>query len=141
VIVADTNVLSELLRPAPHGAVLAWARALAPDDICATAIAEAEMRYGVARLPAGGRREALLRAVDRLFAEVLAGRVLAFDRAAAPHYARFVAARRVAGRPVATADAMIAAIAVAAGASAIATRNTTDFEGCGVALLNPWVAA
>ncbi|MGK7868958.1 type II toxin-antitoxin system VapC family toxin [Falsiroseomonas sp. E2-1-a20] len=137
-IVLDTNVLSELLRPAPQAAVLAWAQGVPRASVTTTAVTEAEIRFGLALLPAGGRRDILASAIDALFADRLADRVLAFDRAAAPHYAQFAAFRRAAGRPVATADAMIAAIACARGAAAIATRNTADFEGCGLPLIDPW---
>jgi toxin FitB len=138
VILLVTNVLSELVRPEPHPAVLAWARSQRLSEMATTAVTEAELRYGLALLPVGHRREALAAAVETLFSRLLGGQVLPFDRAAAPHYADFVAARRVAGRPVATADAMIAAIARASGVTALATRNTADFESCGVALLDPW---
>jgi predicted nucleic acid-binding protein len=77
-------------------------------------------------------------AVERFLARGIGDRVLPFDRAAAAHYAAFMAARRRAGRPVAMADAQIAAIARARGAAVLATRNTADFEGCGVPLLDPW---
>ena len=134
----DTNVLSELARPLPHPAVLAWARGVRPSELATTAVTEAELRYGLALLPAGQRRDALAAAMEALFARLLAGRILPFDRAAAPHYADYVAARRAAGRPVATADAMIAAIARARAVTALVTRNTADFAGCGVTLLDPW---
>jgi predicted nucleic acid-binding protein len=118
--------------------VLAWARSQRASDIATTAVTEAELRYGLALLPVGRRREALAAAVEALFFRLLAGRVPPFDRAATPYYAEFVAARRVAGRPIATADAKIGAIARACGATALATRNAIDFEGYGVTFLNPW---
>jgi predicted nucleic acid-binding protein len=138
VILLDTNVLSELARPVPHPTVLAWARSVRASEMVTTAVTEAELRYGLALLPAGQRRDALAAAMEALFARLLAGRVLPFDRAAAAHYADHVAARRAAGRPVATADAMIAAIARARGVTTLVTRNTADFDGCGIALLDPW---
>jgi predicted nucleic acid-binding protein len=140
VIVLGTNVLSELVRPAPHPAVLAWAARVPRTGIATTAITEAETRLRLALLPDGQRRDALPDAVEALFADLLAERVLAFDRAAALHYAAIVVARRAAGRPVTTADAMIAAIARAHGAAALATRNIADLEGCGLALIDPWTA-
>ena len=136
-IVLDTNVLSELIRPAPAPAVAAWVAARSRSDLFTTAITEAEMRYGLALLPSGGRRAALAGALERLFAEGLEGRVLPFDRAAAGAYAAIAADRRRAGRPVKEADAQIAAVARSRGAAVIVTRNTIDFEDCGVALLNP----
>ena len=140
-ILLDTNVLSELVRPTPDPTVLGWAAGVPRAGIATTAITEAEMRHGLARLPPGQRRQALEQAVERLFAELLAGRVLPFDRAAARHYAGFTTARLAQGRPVAMADAMIVATALAHGAAAIAKRNTADFEGCGLPRINPWTGA
>ncbi len=139
-IVLDTNVLSELIRPVPSDAVLAWARAQDPDAIFTTTICEAALLLGVAMLPEGRHRAALGRATEAMLGTVLAGRVLPFDRTAAVAYAAWAADRRRAGRLVGTADLQIAAIARARGAAAIATRNLTDFAGCGVALIDPWVA-
>jgi predicted nucleic acid-binding protein len=104
----------------------------------ATSIGEAELLYGIALLPPGRRRESLHRAVRAVFLNLLVGRVLPFDRAAAAAYAEWAADRRQMGKPVATADLQIAAIARARGATAIATRNTRDFAGCGVRLIDPW---
>lgn len=139
-IVLDTNVLSELARPAPHAGVLAWVAGQRRAELCTTAVSEAELAYGLALLPKGRRRDALAQAVARLLGEGLGGRVLPFDRAAAAAYGEFAAKRRVAGKPVATADAQIAATARTRGASLLATRDTSGFQGCGVSLLNPWGA-
>ena len=136
-ILLDTNVLSELARPAPSPAVLAWIAARNRSDLASTTITEAELRFGLALLPDGARRAALTVAVERLLAEGLGGRILPFDRLAAQAYAGIAAARRAAGRPVGTADAQIAAIARACGAS-LATRNVADFIDCGVAVIDPW---
>jgi predicted nucleic acid-binding protein len=138
VILLDTSVVSELTRPAPAAAVFAWAAAQPWGALHITAVTEAELRLGLALLPDGARRAALAAKVEQMIVEGLSGRVLPFDRAAAAHYAAFMAARRRAGRPVAMADAQIAAIARARGAAVLATRNTVDFEGCGVPLLDPW---
>ena len=132
VIVMDTNVISGLAKPRPDPAVLVWADAQPVETLHATAISEAEMLYGVALLPVGRRRD-LGRAVVTVFATLLAGRVLPFDGAAAMTFADWAA-----GRPVGLADLQIAAIAKARGASSIATRNIRDFEGCGLALIDPW---
>lgn len=137
-IILDTNVLSELLKSHPHPSVLAWSRAQRRKLFATTAVCEAELRFGVATLPPGQRRIALTTAIDRILNVALSGAILAFDRAAASHFATFVAARRAAGRPVEVADAMIAATALSVGADALATRNTRDFEGSGLDLLNPW---
>lgn len=136
-IIVDTNVFSELLRPTPEPRVEAWLAAQDGFDIYLTAISEAELRYGVAIMYNGKRCDGLADAVDRILCDDMAGRVLAFDSVAAEAYATIAASRRAAGRPIAQADCQIAAIARARGA-AVATRNTGDFEGCGVDLINPW---
>lgn len=137
-IVLDTNVLSELVRPEPAASVLAWLAGYRRTDFCATAVSEAEIAYGLALLPNGRRRDALRQATARLLGEGLGGRVLPFDRTAAAFYGEIAAARRAAGRPIATADGQIAAIARARGATLIATRDIGGFQGCGVELVNPW---
>lgn len=137
-IILDTNVLSELTRLAPSPAVVAWARAQAPELIFTTTINEAEMLYGIAAMPDGRRRATLVRAVDAMLGTILAGRVLPFDRPAAVEYAAWASDRRRAGRTVAMADLLIAAIARARRASSIATRNISDFVDCGVPIIDPW---
>jgi predicted nucleic acid-binding protein len=139
-IILDTNVISELLRPAPEPRVEQWLSAQDGLNVYLTAISEAELRYGLAIMGNGKRRAALVDAVDRILREDLAGRILPFDSNAAQSYADIAAHRRAAGRPIAEADCQIAAIARAAGAP-VATRNVKDFDGCGVALINPWTAA
>ncbi|MBX9698890.1 MAG: PIN domain-containing protein [Acetobacteraceae bacterium] len=137
-IVLDTNVLSEAMRPAPHRAFADWFYAQPRASLWTTCVSEAEMRAGAAHMPAGRRRDDLVAVIDRFFGVLLAGRVLPFERDAAARYAEFVAYRRRIGRPLQIADAMIAATAMAAGAAAFATRNTRDFEGLGLALVDPW---
>ena len=139
-IVLDTNVLSELIRPETDARVAAWVAAQRRAELCTTAISEAELAYGLALLPKGRRRDALAQAVARLLGEGLGGRVLPFDRAAAAVYGEFAARRRAAGQPAATADAQIAAVARARGASLLATRDAGGFEGCQVRLVDPWDA-
>jgi predicted nucleic acid-binding protein len=102
-----------------------------------TAITQAEILYGVERLSKRKRRAALQSTVDAMFAQDFSGRVLPFDSDAARLFPRIVAARRASGHPIAQVDAQIAAIARSRGAE-LATRNTSDFEDCGVTLLNPW---
>ena len=133
----DTNVLSELLRAQPEPAVLAWFSAQQPDSLFVSAVTQAEMLLGARLLPAGKRRQQLQQALDGMFREDFAGRVLPFDAAAASGYAQVVHARRNAGRPISQFDAQIAAIALCRGAG-LATRNVADFEGCGLAVDNPW---
>lgn len=138
-IILDTNVISELLRPAPEPKVEHWLSAQDGLNVYLTSISEAELRYGLAIMENGKRRAALVDAVDRILREDLAGRILPFDSAAAQSYATIAVARRAAGRPIALADCQIASIAHIRGAT-VATRNTPDFEGCGVDLINPWAA-
>ncbi len=138
-IIIDTNVISELLRPTPEPAVEAWLGEQDGLSIYLTAISEAELRYGVAIMASGKRRDGLGVAIDRILRDDMAGRILPFDSAAARAYADIAARRRSAGKPISQADCQIAAIARAHTAP-VATRNTPDFEGCGIDLINPWTA-
>jgi toxin FitB len=138
VIVLDTNVLSEPLKQQPDERVLAWLVAL-EEEAGVTSISVGELSTGVRALPVGRRREGLLEAIESML-RAFAGSVLAYDGAAARHYARLQESRRAAGRPLAVEDGMIAAICAARGMR-LATRNTTDFAGLGVELIDPWVAA
>jgi predicted nucleic acid-binding protein len=138
VIVLDTNVLSEVLKPLPSHRVLGWLAAQQALSVFTTAITEAEVLYGIEALPPGKRRGRLLAAVERMFAEEFAGRILSFDEDAAQAFAGIAAARDTAGRPISQLDAMIAAIARSHRA-AVATRNTADFEHCGIEVINPWI--
>ena len=136
-ILLDTNVVSELMRPEPDQAVLRWFANQASIDLYLSAIAEAELSRGAAMLPAGKRRDQLMAAIDAMIAEDFAGRILPFDSAAAQAFVLVFLERRAAGRPISFADCQIAATARAQGA-AIATRNTADFAGCGIAVIDPW---
>ncbi len=133
----DTNVVSELMRAVPAQTVLDWFAAHNAADLFISAVTEAELRTGVAILPAGQRRDLLQSAVDAMIDQDFHGRVLPFDSPAAKAYAEIAAQRRAAGRPIAEADCQIAAIARATGAP-VATRNVKDFDGCGIQLINPW---
>lgn len=136
-IILDTNVVSEPLRPAPDAAVLAWLDAQASATLCLTSITLAELMAGVAALPAGRRRNRLAQALTDEVMPLFEGRVLAFDARAAHACARVQAGAHAAGNPIGFADAAIAAIAVAHG-FALATRNGRDFKGTGVELIDPW---
>jgi predicted nucleic acid-binding protein len=136
-IVLDTNVLSELMRPAPADGVVRWITNRPATSLSTTTITQAELLHGVLLLPKGRRRDALEEAVQVMFEKLFAGRVMPFDSDAAHAYARIAAARRRAGRPISQPDAQIAAIARSTGCD-LATRNVTDFEGCGVEILDPW---
>lgn len=135
----DTNVLSELLRAAPDPAVLAWIGAQSAESLFVSSVTQAEMLLGARLLPAGKRRKALEGALQAMFDEDFAQRVLPFDSGAVPRYVDVVSARRSVGRPISQVDAQIAAIALHHGAR-LATRNTGDFDGFGLALVNPWHA-
>jgi predicted nucleic acid-binding protein len=137
VIVLDTNVLSEMMRPAPAESVVRWMATQPATSLYTTSITQAEILHGIMLLPAGRRRNALEAAAVAMFDEDFDGRILAFGSDAARPYARIAAERRQAGRPISHFDAQIAAIARSAGAE-IATRNVADFGGCGVKLVNPW---
>ena len=139
-ILLDTNVLSELVRPMPEPAVVAYLRRLRPQVMFTAALCEAEIAYGLARMPKGRRRDTLSTRLAALFASFLPGRILPFDRACAADYGAIRGAREGAGKPVTVQDAMIAATARAHGAS-LATRNVGDFDGCGITLVNPWATA
>lgn len=136
-IIVDTNVVSELLRPTPEPRVEAWFAVQKTVDTYMTTISEAELRYGVAVMPGGKRRDVLIGRVERLLTKIFRGRVLSFDSPAAEAYAVIAAGRRKAGRSIGLHDGQIAAIASARRA-AVATRNVKDFEGCGVEIINPW---
>lgn len=139
-ILLDTNVLSELMRPVPYASVERWLAAQPAASVFISAITEAELRYGLAILPIGKRRSSLTAVMQDMLAEDFDGRILPFDSPAASAFAGIAADRRHAGRPISQADAQIAAIARSRGAT-IATRNVLDFEECGVELINPWTVA
>ena len=136
----DTNVLSELLRGEPSPAVLAWFAAQPPESLFVSAVTQAEMMLGARLLPPGRRRKALEGALAAMFEEDFAGRILPLDTGAVPAYVEIVGHRRSLGRPISQFDAQIAAIARRAGMR-LATRNTDDFLGCGVALIDPWTGS
>src|SRR5215472_1930486 len=121
-------------------AVVAWTRSQAMDELFTASLCEAELRYGIARLPAGRRRTELEAAFGTLLTQGFAYRVIAFDSACAVGYATIRVRREAAGRPIEMADAMIAGTALAHGA-AVATRNITDFSDCGVAVIDPWLVS
>ena len=139
-IVLDTNVLSEVLKPLPSEIVLRWLAEQDSQAIFTTTITQAEILYGIERLPTGKRRAHLVTATEKMFMEDFHGRVLPFDDAAARAFAKVGSARSAAGLPISQFDALIAAIARSQRATAVATRNTADFERCGVEIINPWNA-
>jgi len=139
-ILLDTNVIAELMRPAIAPAVTAFLRAQNAEELFTASRCEAEIRYGIGRLPAGRRRAGLEAAFRAFLAQGFADRVLAFDSACAEGYAAVRVRREAAGLAISIPDALIAGTALAHGA-AVATRNLSDFAGCGLTLINPWQAA
>jgi len=135
-IVVDTNVVSELMRPTPADAVVGWIRARRAGELFTTAITVAEIRYGIERLPSGRRQDLLRTTADGAFA-AFGDQVLPFDGAAALHYASVVTRRDDAGLPIDEFDAQIAAICHANGAR-LATRHSRDFVGTGIDVVDPW---
>ena len=136
-IVLDTNVLSELMRQQPAEAVLAWADQLCPQEVAITAMNEAEILHGIARLADSQRKQQLEQGWDALLKSVLQHPVLPFNSDAAHWFAALVSHREGMGRPISTADAVIAATALAHDGQ-LATRNASDFEAIGLPLINPW---
>ena len=136
-IVLDTNVVAELMRPKPSPQVVAWADGLDPEAVAITAMNEAEILHGLARLPDGRRKQELQQRWDDLLQALFPGRVWAFNSKAAHWYAQLLSRRERMGKPIATADAVIAATVLAHGNS-LATRNLADFADLGLRLINPW---
>jgi len=135
-IVLDTNVVSELMRPAPDAQVVGWIRRQAAEELRTTAITLAEIVYGIEQLPEGRRRDLLRRTANEVF-ESFEEQVLPFDGPAAVRYGAIVDARDRIGRPIDGFDAQIAAICRDRDAP-LATRNVTGFEHTGVAVVDPW---
>lgn len=136
-IVLDTNVVSEVLKPQPDVRVVAWLESLT-DDVAITAVTLAELLAGLRRLPDGRRKDDLTSRIETAIRPYRGtGAIIAFDAAAASRYADILAVREGAGLPIATGDAQIAAICRAQDA-VCATRNTKDFVHTGVALVDPW---
>jgi hypothetical protein len=138
-ILLDTNVVSEPLRRVPEARVIEWIDAQPLETLCLSAITVAELRAGVAMLPAGKRQAGLRENLEKRVLPLFVGRVLPFDVACTQAYAKLMAKARAAGLAIATADGYIAAIAAANGFT-IATRDTSPFEASGVAVINPWEA-
>ncbi len=135
----DTNVLSEWMRPQPEPAVLDWVSQQLPDRLYTSTITVAEIEAGLALMPTGQRQRALQAAAGAMFEQDFAGRLWAFDVAAAQVYAMVKARRSRTGRPIGHADAQIAALALLHQATLV-TRNVADFTGIdGLSVLNPWV--
>jgi predicted nucleic acid-binding protein len=134
-IVVDTNVWSEATKPSPEPVVQTWAAKHA-DELYLAVVVIAELRAGIAVLPEGRKRAALATQIETIV-DRFADRILPFDEPASRHYADIVARSKRTGRPIMTADAMIAATALAAGMR-LATRDEDDFAAAEIELINPW---
>ena len=138
-ILLDTNVISELMRPEPEPRVLRWLSAQSLERIHLAALTVAEIRRGLALLPPGARRQSLEQSFDRFLELGFSRRILPFSEASAAVYAPICARRVQAGLGIDELDILLAAIATEHSAS-IATRNTGDFDRTGVSIINPWTA-
>jgi toxin FitB len=138
IIILDTNVVSELMRPEPAPQVASWVRTRDRRDLHTTSITLAEIRLGIARLPDGRRKQVLLDTADDIF-RTFADQVLPIDEAAAECYATIASKRERAGTPIPGFDGLIAAVCRSRGA-ALATRNLRDFDGTGIEVMDPWAA-
>jgi hypothetical protein len=136
-IVWDTNVLSEIMKPTPDTNVLSWVDSIPTPQTAITAVTVAEILYGIGRLPDGARRRKLMTVAESIFDEEFRNRILVFDADAAVEYAALVVEREAAGLPISMADAQIAAICRKHECT-LATRNVRDFDRTGVTVRNPW---
>jgi predicted nucleic acid-binding protein len=136
-IIVDTNVVTETMKPAPAQAAVSWLNGEETSTLFLTTITIGEIRYGLRIMPQGKRRLQLEQGFERIVAEAFAGRILSFDEEAARHYGEVMGKRKEIGRPLSVQEGQIASIARANGC-AIATRNIRDFVECGVEILNPF---
>jgi hypothetical protein len=139
-ILLDTNVISEPQRRKPNARVLDWLDAQALETLYLSAITVAELRAGIALMAAGKRRDILHENLEKRLLPMFANRVLSFDMACTKAYAELLAKSRAAGLAVDTADAFIAAVALA-NSFTVATRDTGPFEAAGLDVINPWETA
>ena len=137
-IVIDTNVISEVMKTSPSLAVLEWLNQQNSNSLFVSTITLGEIEYGLRILPTGKRRHELKERFEQFIFQAFRQRILVFDEAAARSYGEVMGHRKDLGRPMSVPDGQIAAIARSKG-FAIATRNTSDFEECGVDLFNPFL--
>jgi predicted nucleic acid-binding protein len=136
-ILLDTNVVSEVMRPKPADTVLTWLDRHSDGSLLISSVTIAEICYGLRILPIGQRRHTLEMKFEQFVAEGFSGRVIGFDETAARAYAEIMGLRKEKGRPMSLPDGQIAAIAQV-NQLILATRNITDFEDCGIELINPF---
>jgi len=136
-IILDTNIVAELMRPTPEARVLRWFASQAAEDLHVTAVTMAEILYGIELISTSRRRDTVRAAADKMFEQVFGDRILTFEDRAARVFSQVASSRRRQGKPISESDAQNAAITRVHGAT-LATRNPYVFEGCGVRLVNPW---
>jgi toxin FitB len=135
----DTNVISELSKPLPSPAVLNWFAATPAQHIYISSVTLCELEFGLALMPAGKRRDALLSSTQELVRVDFEGRCIHLDATCAPAYGQLAAKQQLSGRACSTEDAMIASMALTHH-FILVTRNTKDFEGIGgLKVINPWL--
>ena len=137
-ILIDTNVVSEAMKPVPDDAVRGWLDEQAAETLYLSSVTIAELMFGIGALPKGKRKDKLASALDGVM-ELFADRVLPFDIDAARHYADLAVKARAAGKGFPTPDGYIAAIAASKG-FVVATRDTSAFDAAGVEVIDPWKA-
>jgi predicted nucleic acid-binding protein len=137
VIVLDTNIISEVMRPQPSRAVLAWLNQQHSPHLFISSVSIAEIGYGLRVLADGQRRRILQNRFEQFIAQGFEYRILNFDKAAARAYAEIMGVRKEMGCPMSFPDAQIAAITHTNNFK-LATRNSKDFENCGIDLINPF---
>jgi predicted nucleic acid-binding protein len=137
-IILDTNVLSEQMRPKPSQVVMTWAATVPSRELFTTTISEGEMLIGLELMPAGRRRNLLAAQIENIFHRDFEDRILSFDSRAARAISSLPLLLGRQGRPIVDTDSMIAAIANAHGAT-VCTRNVRDFQRLGVPVVNPWL--
>ena len=137
-IILDTNIVSEMMKPVPNLAVQTWLNQQVAETLYLSSVTIAELLFGVATLPNGKRKDALSQMVEELLA-LFKGRVLPFDAAAAHYYADLAATARQQGRGFPTPDGYIAAIAVSRG-FLVASRDVAPYQAAGLRVLNPFEA-
>jgi hypothetical protein len=136
-ILLDTNVISEAMRPVPEASVMAWLNSQNTADLWTSTIVMAEVYSGLDLMPAGKRQRQLLEKAELMFDRFFGARILPFDLLAARAYGAVLKARQAKGLPIDEMDALLAATALVNG-SALATRNISQFQSCGIVVLNPW---
>jgi hypothetical protein len=136
-ILLDTNVISEAMRPAPERPVVAWLNSQPAASLWTCTIVVAEIYSGLDLMPPGKRQTLLREKAELMFDRFFASRILVLDLPVAKAYGTILKARRAKGAPIDEMDALLAATALANGA-ALATRNAMHFQDCGIRVLNPW---